>query len=88
MSKGNPNVIVRFPRYLLAQVDETCHRLNVTSAASPPDRSEFIRKAVREKLDHYRRSAAPRRRAPRRRGAMHPDCRGLSSSVYFGGAGA
>ena len=87
MSKGSTIVPVRIPADLLAEVDATCTRLVATSACEPPDRSQFIRRAIREKLDHYRRSR--RRRAPRRRvvasvrGVLHP---GLTWAVYAGGA--
>ena len=62
MSKGNPRVVVRFAPEQLAAIREQVAKLNNTSAASPPDLSEFIRRAVQEKLDHYARSRKPRSR--------------------------
>ena len=62
MSKGSPRVVIRFPRPLLEAVERQVAKLNETSPAAPPDLSEFVRKAVEEKIDHYRRSRAGRRR--------------------------
>lgn len=88
MSKGSPIIPIRFPQQLLAAVDAAVARLPSTSRAEPPDRSEFVRRACREKIDHYRRSARPRRRVPRRRGGvMHPVLSpGLCAALYAGGA--
>ena len=71
-SKGNPIVPVRFPRPLLEAVVAQVERLNSTSPAAPPDLSEFVRRAVEEKLAHYARSR--RRRPNRRRGCGTPAC--------------
>lgn len=62
MSKGNPIVRVRFPPEV-DWLDATCRRLAVTSPfRKPPDRSELVRRAVREMRAHMERSRKPRKR--------------------------
>lgn len=61
MSLGNPKVIVRFEQGLLDLIERTIEDRNGRTKREPWTLSDFIRDAVREKLDHMRRA---RRRRP------------------------
>jgi len=62
MSKGSRIVKVRFPHGLLADTWETIRRRNEHTREAPWDMSEFIRSAVREKIEKMKRG----RRRPRK----------------------
>lgn len=62
MAKGNPIVPLRIEPALLAEIDAAIASRNDHTALAPYDRSAFIRAAIREKLDHYKRS---RRKRPK-----------------------
>ena len=54
--EGSPIVPVRFKPVILAEIDEAIRELNVRRREHPHVRSTFIQAAVREKLDHIKRS--------------------------------
>lgn len=56
MSKGNPIVKVRFDKATLAQMEAAQRSAFETTKDGPPDLSEWIRRAVRDKLKHLARS--------------------------------
>lgn len=56
MAKGNPIVLFRLTPDLLAEMDAAISMRNGHTALEPYDRSAFIRAAIREKLEHLKRS--------------------------------
>jgi hypothetical protein len=50
MGRGNPRVSVRFDPAVIEEVEQTIARLQDTSARPPWDFSDFVRKALTEKL--------------------------------------
>jgi hypothetical protein len=65
MSRGKPNVSVRLDRDTLDRIERALATQAWFSKAAPMTLSDFIRKAVHEKLAHSKRSrkAGYRRRA-------------------------
>lgn len=61
MSKGNPKVVLRLTPELLAQVHSAIERNNLTRTDEPYDVSEWIRQAIRERLDKQERSRKGKR---------------------------
>ena len=83
MSKGNPRVTLRLTPDLLGRVEAQLASLAHNNAQTLPDVSEFIRRAVEEKLDHYRRSRLSRQRR-RRPGCQTPlALRPLTAAAYI-----
>lgn len=63
MTVGNPKLIVRVPRELIAEVKEAIRRRNLRSREEPWVISDFVRIALRDKLHHMQRSRGRKRRA-------------------------
>lgn len=62
MSHGNPIVKTRIPREMHQEMNDAIAKRNYYTREEPWDVSAFIRKAIREKLDHMRRSRTAKRR--------------------------
>ena len=62
MAKGNPIALVRLTPEILAQIQDAISGRNGRTREEPWDRSSFIRIAIREKLQHMRRSRRSRGR--------------------------
>lgn len=62
MSKGSKVVPVRIEADLLAAICQQIDMTNEVRREEPYTLSEFIRSALREKLDKMRRGRGPRRR--------------------------
>lgn len=62
MSKGSTIVPVRFPHDKLKQLLDEVHRYNANPLNSELSVSDFIRAAVREKIDHLTRSRSRRQK--------------------------
>lgn len=60
MSIGNPKIIVRLEQDLIDLIEQTMERRNKYTSRGPWTLSDFVRQAIREKIDHMRRA---RRRA-------------------------
>lgn len=88
MGKGNKIVPVRMPAELLQTIDAACKRLVTSSRHAPPDRSEFVRRAVRNELDHMERSRTWRRRKRARREREKNEHSGTSGMQRHGGEAA
>jgi hypothetical protein len=56
MSKGSPIVPVRFEKELLATIDAEILRVNLHYSVVPYNRSSFIVKAVKDRMNHLARS--------------------------------
>lgn len=54
--KGSQIVPVRIEAELLSELDVCIERVNANRHDEPYTRSTFVRAAIREKIDHYRRS--------------------------------
>ena len=68
MSQGTTVITLRIPDGLLDRLDRRVSDLNLSNRfVGYADRSDYIRRAIAEKLDHDRRSNRRRRRVPRRR---------------------
>lgn len=64
MTKGNPKLITRVSAALLDEMREAIGRRNARTREEPWDMSAFVRCAIRDKLQHMKRS---RRKAGSRR---------------------
>ena len=62
MSRGNPIVRFRVSSELLERMEDHLDAYNSTTRSSQIDMSEWIRMAVREKLDHAVRAKRQRER--------------------------
>lgn len=58
--KGNQIVCIRMEAEFLKQIDEEIEKVNERRIGEPYDRSMFIRAAVIEKINHYKRSRTKR----------------------------
>lgn len=61
MSKGSAIVPVRIPKELLAEIACAINSANATTAGPPYSVSSWVRKAIREKLDHLGRRGKSRK---------------------------
>jgi hypothetical protein len=61
-NRGRPRISVRFDPAVIEEVEQTIARLQDTSARPPWDFSDFVRKALTEKLQKMQRSRSWRRR--------------------------
>lgn len=61
-NRGRPRISVRFAPEMIAEVERVIARLQDTSARPPWDFSDFVRKALAEKLQKMHRSRTWRRR--------------------------
>lgn len=66
MSKGSRVVPVRMPDELMEEIMAYIVRRNWATMTEPYSLSTFIRKAIREKLDHAKRSSRKNRRTDKR----------------------
>jgi len=56
MARGNPTITFRITPDLLGLMDAELERRNEKTREAPWERSDFIRAAIRERIDHIRRS--------------------------------
>lgn len=63
MTLGNPKIIIRVPRELIAEMKEAIRRRNLRSREEPWVFSDFVRIAIRDKLHHMQRSRGRKRRS-------------------------
>jgi len=56
MSRGSPKIVVRVSAELLQQLDLDLATRNENTRHELWERSDWVRAAIREKLDHRRRS--------------------------------
>jgi len=61
MSKGNPKIIVRIPPELIDLMDLAIASRNLMTRDEIWTRSDWLRKAILEKLKHIKRSRAKRK---------------------------
>lgn len=61
MSLGSPRVTVRLPADLLAMIGEELESQKANGVYGPEDLSAFIVRAIRERIQHRKRSRAKRR---------------------------
>lgn len=64
MAKGTPVVPVRISDEMMMEVEEAIRSRNAVAFDAPWTVSDFIRKAIREKLSHMERSRRSRVRRP------------------------
>lgn len=72
MSKGNRIIPVRFTPEEAAAVDAELRRYNDNPCNEEISMSDFVRRAVREKIEHLTRSRSRKRQSGRQREAVSP----------------
>jgi len=56
MARGNPTITFRITPELMALMDHELSRRNEKTREAPWERSDFIRAAIKERIDHINRS--------------------------------